>query len=104
VFLSHDRKQLENFFPHIIQKLAELRLQLHPDKVSIRTFASGVDFLGWVHFPGHRVVRTTTKRRMLRRVRGLEKDSPTVQSYIGMLKHGNASALRAVLETPRERA
>ncbi|MDO8517728.1 MAG: hypothetical protein Q7S26_00335, partial [bacterium] len=60
----------------------------------IETVASGVDFLGWVHFPNHRVLRTTTKRRMLRRVHGLEEDSPTVQSYCGMLKHGNAKKLQ----------
>ncbi|MEK7539415.1 MAG: reverse transcriptase/maturase family protein, partial [Patescibacteria group bacterium] len=36
-----------------------LHLFLHPDKTFIKTFASGVDFLGWTHFPGHRVLRTT---------------------------------------------
>ena len=30
-------------------------------KVSIGTLASGVDFLGWAHFPDHRVIRTATK-------------------------------------------
>lgn len=57
-------------------------------------FSSGIDFLGWVHFPDHQVLRTSTKRRMLKRVRGQQKDSLTIQSYLGMLKHGNTEKLR----------
>ncbi len=63
-------------------------------EIFIKSFGSGVDFLGWVHFPDHRVLRTTTKRRMLRRVAGLEKKHPTVQSYSGMLSHGNTLKLQ----------
>ena len=95
VFLSRDRKKLEALLSHIKAFLQdELRLTLHPNKVSIATVASGVDFLGWVHFPDHRVLRTATKRRMFRRVTGLEEDSPTVQSYLGMLAHGNGERVR----------
>ncbi|MDI6603227.1 MAG: hypothetical protein QME57_03895 [Patescibacteria group bacterium] len=50
---------------------------------------SGIDFLGWVHFPDHRVLRTTAKRRMMKRI----KESPipeTYNSYLGLLKYGNA--------------
>ena len=66
----------------------ELKLSLHPDKVFIKTLSSGVDFLGWVHFPDHRVLRTVTKRRM---VKNLAKNPSreTVASYLGLLKHGN---------------
>ena len=67
VVLSSDREYLENMLQHIQQFLAEkLMLQLHPHKVSISTVASGVDFLGWVHFPHHRVLRTVTKRRVFK--------------------------------------
>jgi retron-type reverse transcriptase len=45
-----------------------LRLSLHPNKVFIKTVSSGLDFLGWIHFPHHRILRTTTKRRMLKNV------------------------------------
>ena len=94
VLLSHDETELKQTLRYIVVFLRErLRLELHPDKVSIQTFASGVDFLGWVHFPDHRVLRTTTKRRMLRRTQGLQKEDAPVQSYLGMLKHGNAHTL-----------
>lgn len=94
VFLSHDRRWIEALIPQIADFLeTRLALSLHPHKVSISTFASGVDFLGWIHFPDHRVLRTSTKRRMIKRVHCLESDSPTVRSYRGMLSHGNARKL-----------
>ncbi len=95
VILSHDKEELEQLLAIIVVFLrTELKLELHPNKVSIETFASGVDFLGWIHFPTHRVLRTNTKRRMLKRTRELEKESATVQSYLGMLRHGNAYKLQ----------
>ncbi len=94
VFLSRDREWLQNILPRIEDFLRdELKLTLHPNKVSISTISSGVDFLGWVHFPHHRVLRTATKQRMLRRTAELEKDDPVIQSYLGLLSHGNAKKL-----------
>lgn len=94
VIVSHDRLLLEQLIPHIDRVLSEkLRLQLHPDKVSIQTLASGVDFLGWVHFLDHRVLRTTTKKRMLRAV-GVGENEARVKSYVGLLEHGNAQKLQ----------
>lgn len=98
VLLSHNKSELERALSYMEVFLRErLRLQLHPDKVSLTTFASGVNFLGWVHFVDHRVLRRVTRRRMFARVAGLELDSPTVQSYAGMLKYGNAHKLRQKL-------
>lgn len=94
VFISHEKEQLLSMYRYIDTFLRErLRLQLHPDKVFIKTFASGVDFLGWVHFPDHRVLRTSTKRRMLKRLAGEASDAQK-ESYQGMLRHGNAEKLR----------
>ena len=74
-----------------------LHLELHPNKVSIETVYSGIDFLGWVHFPDHRVLRTSTKWRMLKSTAGLKEGSVTVQSYRGMLGHGNTQTLRQLI-------
>ena len=94
VLLSREKQHLEQTLRYIEVFLRDqLKLELHPNKVSIQTFASGVDFLGWVHFPDHWVLRTTTKRRMLRRTQGLQKEDASVRSYLGMLKHGNAHML-----------
>ena len=98
IFLSVDKSSLANFLPKVEAFLSQkLKLSLHPDKVHIKTIGSGVDFLGWVHFPTHRILRATTKRRMLERVAGLEKDHPTVQSYLGLLKHGDTHKLQEKL-------
>ncbi len=95
VLLSRDRTELERQLPRIEAFLwEELRLTLHPDKVFIKTLASGVDFLGWVHFPDHRVLRTSTKRKMLRHTFGLEEDCASLQSYFGLLSHGNTEKLQ----------
>lgn len=70
-----------------------LHLIMHPNKISLRTLASGIDFLGWIHFPHHRTLRAATKRRMLRNIRK-SKTEETVQSYLGLLKHGDTFGLR----------
>ena len=97
VVLSEDRDHLEKLIPQIERFLWErLQLKLHPDKMYIKTIASGVDFLGWVHFPDHRVLRTATKRRMLARM--AEHPAPeTIASYRGLLRHGNAKKLQEFL-------
>jgi retron-type reverse transcriptase len=99
VFLSRNKKWLESLIPHIANFLdSKLALTLHPDKVYIKSFASGVDFLGWIHFPDHRILRTAAKRKMLR-VIGEKKDKEeTVQSYLGLLSHGNSEKLRSKVE------
>ncbi|MFA6475593.1 MAG: reverse transcriptase/maturase family protein, partial [Patescibacteria group bacterium] len=89
VVLSDSRPWLQAQIPLMEQFLCEqLSLQLHPTKVKIQTLAAGVDFLGWVYFPHHKVLRTKTKQRMYRRLRA-HPTEPTMQSYKGMLQHGN---------------
>lgn len=94
VIMSHNREWLCSLLPEICRFLREnLKLELHPRKVSIATVASGIDFLGWVNFPNYRVLRTTTKRRMLKQVAKKDGENETIQSYLGLLRHGNAKKL-----------
>jgi RNA-directed DNA polymerase len=94
VIFSEDKKQLKNQIPIIRQFLQnELKLELHPDKVFIKTVASGVDFLGWINFSDHRVLRTATKRRMMKKIENNPMPE-TVSSYLGMLRHGNGKKLK----------
>lgn len=93
VLMSEDKAWLEEQISKIEHFLDEvLSLHLHPDKVSIRSLASGVDFLGWVNFPDHRVLRAATSRRMQRRI-AENPTEETLQSYLGLLKHGNTERL-----------
>lgn len=93
VIMSPDRSWLEGIIPAIAGFLGDrLALSLHPDKVYIKTLSSGVDFLGWVHFSDHRVLRTSSKRRMVRNLKESRTEA-RLQSYKGLLSHGNAAKL-----------
>jgi len=76
----------------------KLKLELHPDKVFIRKFRQGIDFLGYVVLPHYTVLRTKTKKRMFRKIiqKKLELEAgkisgesfeQSLQSYLGILKH-----------------
>ncbi len=94
VILSQDKKYLEDILEQMKEFLEDnLKLSMHPDKVFIKTIASGVDFLGWVHFPTHRVLRNATRRRMFRNLKTNKKPN-TVASYLGMLSHGDGFKLK----------
>jgi len=94
VILHKDKKYLEDILPKISAFLeTRLKLSLHPDKVFIKTFSSGIDFLGWVHFPHHRIPRTSTKKRMFRNLKQHPKKE-SLDSYAGLLSHGDTYELR----------
>lgn len=99
VILSRDRNYLDRILLVIEEFLRrKLRLKLHPDKIELRTAASGVDFLGWVHFSDHRVLRTTTKRRMIKALQNAPTKE-TIASYRGLLKHGNTRILAQTISS-----
>ncbi|OGY53696.1 MAG: hypothetical protein A2912_05125 [Candidatus Buchananbacteria bacterium RIFCSPLOWO2_01_FULL_40_23b] len=88
--LIKDSQLISNFLQD------EFKIELHPKKVFMKTAASGVDFLGWINFLHHAVLRTKTKRRMMSRI----KESPTPEtlaSYLGLLKHSDTFKLRQEL-------
>ena len=92
----------ENYLEELLLKMEKflnekLKLKLHENKVYIKTYASGVDFLGWVHFPYHRQIRTSTKRKIIRKLKGYPKPE-TVNSYRGLLGHGDTYKLRKYIK------
>lgn len=94
VIMRRNKNHLHKTLRYIVRFLrSELKLELHSQKVSIETLASGIDFLGWVHFFNHRVLRTVTKRRMLKRIQEKGKGSAAA-SYLGLLSHGNTKKLQ----------
>lgn len=95
VILSVNRDWLLQLILPISNFLSsKLRLTLHPQKVFITTLASGIDFLGWVHFTNYRVLRPATKKRMFRKLQGAFNKPEVVQSYLGILSHGNTYRLQ----------
>lgn len=93
--LDDDEKRLESKIQFISDFLAKkLKLKLHPKKIIINNFTQGIDFLGYICFPHYRLVRTKTKKRMLRKLqerkdemfeeeRTAESFNQTLQSYYG---------------------
>jgi len=72
LLLSSNREQLIEAINSIRNFLAiELDLVLSPQKISLRPFHHGVDWLGFVLFPTHRELRPGTKRRLLSRCSAL---------------------------------
>lgn len=95
VILTENKKLLENVLQEIgIFLKNRLKLELHPDKIFIKTIHSGVDFLGWVNFADCLILRASTKKRMFNR---LDEDfsEESLNSYLGLLSHGNAKKLKS---------
>ena len=93
VILDKNKEFLEELIIPINNFLKnKLNLCLHPDKIIIRKYNQGIDFLGYVTLPYHRVLRTKTKRRMFKRV-----NHKNLQSYLGVLKHCNSYKLEKKL-------
>lgn len=89
VILGSDLAKLVALLP-VIRKFLydELALELHPKKIILRKLHQGIDFLGYVILPHYRVLRTKTKRRMLRRIYIYDKKyDARRQSYLGLLSH-----------------
>ncbi|MBI4253055.1 group II intron reverse transcriptase domain-containing protein [Candidatus Uhrbacteria bacterium] len=106
VVVSHDKKQLVGFISSINTFIDDrLRLELHPSKVHVRKFSHGIDFLGYVLFPCHVVLRVRTKKRVLKKIAhmvegqkaGVVKEPyvrSAIQSYLSTLNHCNACSLK----------
>jgi retron-type reverse transcriptase len=94
VFMSDDKQELISIITKVKNYLGKkLTLEIHPNKISLSTLASGVDYLGYVHFPNYRVLRTKAKKRALHLVN--QKNLP---SYLGVLKHCSSYGLKQDIE------
>ena len=105
VIVSDSKLYLEQLVPIIGEVLCDrLKLSLHPEKVTIQPYHRGVDFLGYVIFPHHRLMRMRTQKRMLKKLKyrveeyqqGLITEyslNQSLQSYLGALSHANTYKL-----------
>ncbi len=79
--------QINNFLK------SELKLTLHPNKITINKLRRGIDFLGYVILPHYIILRTKTKKRMLKRV-----SDKNLASYLGLLKHCSGYKIIKMIE------
>ncbi len=105
VIIADTKEYLEQLVPFITKFLHEkLSLDLHPKKISVRSLYQGIDFLGYVLFPHHRLLRTKTRHRIFRKFNKrvderhegaitTETLEQSLQSYLGVLSHANAHTI-----------
>ena len=105
IIISKNKDYLTNLIKLIQEFLkTNLALKLHPKKISIKKISQGVDFLGYILFPYHRLLRTKTKKRIFKKMKQQifyyhqghisEKTlNQSLQSYLGTLSHANTYQL-----------
>jgi hypothetical protein len=108
--VSNDPSELKTFLqPTRIFLRERLKLELHPDKVEMRRYSKGVDFLGYVAFPYFRLLRKKTEKRMYRKLGRVIDDyqqnritkkraEASLGSYLGILSHADAYRLSIKLK------
>jgi retron-type reverse transcriptase len=109
VILDHDPHYLLELAFKINEFLEEhLALSLHPNKVILRKYRQGIDFLGYVVLPYHRTLRTKTRNRVISKI-GIKREESydnsisqeslkqSLNSYLGILKHCNGYDLETEL-------
>jgi len=110
VIVDGNKLYLESIIASIRSFLLDkLALELHPKKVTIRKSQQGIDFLGYVVLPHHRLLRTKTKKRIFRKLEkrireyksgviGKQTLEQSLQSYLGVLSHANTYKLEQKLK------
>jgi len=105
IIVAGNKLYLENIIAPIHSFLAKkLALELHPKKITIRKFRQGIDFLGYIVLPHHRLLRTKTKQRIFRKLEKRIKEykngviskqtlEQSFQSYFGVFSHANTYKL-----------
>jgi retron-type reverse transcriptase len=63
----------QEFLLELLSKISsflenELRLTIHPKKISIRRWSKGIDVLGFISYPLKTIMRPSTERRMFKRL------------------------------------
>ena len=110
IILSNDKTHLICLIAPIREFLSQkLKLELHTNKLIIRKLSQGIDFVGYLLFEKHILMRTRPKQRMKRRLEeayenyliGKPDAAPLdqkLQSYLGMLSHANRYTLSVGLK------
>lgn len=110
VIVHSDRSHLESLLPRIQKFLSQtLQMELHPNKIEIRKISQGIDFLGYVVLPHSLIIRTSTRKRIKRKVTesrklflsgklNREKYHAVITSYQGIVSHARDKKLEQWLK------
>lgn len=113
IILSLDKNYLTKILGYIKVFLNnELKLKLHPNKILIRKFHQGIDFLGAVILPHRIIPRTKTRKRIIKKslklFQKLQSDhldkkslTQSLASYLGHLNHTKSRETKNLLHSIR---
>lgn len=97
VVVHEDKTYLESLVPLFENFLHKrLALNLHSRKREIRKASQGIDFLGFVSLLYYCVLRTNTKKRIIRKLNNGLTDGQK-QSYLGVLSHCKSYKIKKIL-------
>ncbi len=92
VIFHHDKSVLHKWFSAIQKYLLEkLKLTLKPNRGPFPT-TLGVDFVGYVHYHTHVLLRTSIKSAFIKAIKS-KKPMATINSYLGWSAHCNSKHL-----------
>ncbi|MFH0912056.1 MAG: reverse transcriptase/maturase family protein [Patescibacteria group bacterium] len=101
MFLSSDRNELIGYLLEVNQFIkTQLKLNIHPNKIHLRKFNWGIDYVGYVALPHYSIPRRKTAQRIFKKIRQLlkkgelDKLAKAIPSYLGYLGHANAYKLQ----------
>ena len=103
IFLSDNPDELLGYLVEVNQFLkAELKLNIHPNKIYLRKLNWGIDYVGYVALPHYSIPRRKTVKRIFKKLIYLRKYQPeriplAMPSYLGYLKHADAHYLTSYL-------
>ncbi len=98
-----DKPTLHDLEERCREKLASLRLLLHPRKTRVSPVSEGIPFLGFRVWPTHRRLLPSSVKRARRRLSQLETIAeavPCIRAWIAHAEHGDTYGLRRTLLGP----
>ncbi len=106
IILNLDKRKLRQIKEEIREFLKDkLNLELHPQKANIFPAEKGINFLGYIIFGTHRLLRKSTVKRFIKRTKfyqrrlredlmGPEKFNQSLRSWLSYTCFGNSWRLR----------
>lgn len=95
VMLADEKKKLWRWRDALVGQLSGLGLEVKGDE-AVRPLSEGLDFLGYVHYGSHSLLRKRVKQRFARlmsRVKSRRRRRELMGSFKGMAAHGDCNHL-----------
>lgn len=95
VLLASEKKTLWKIRDMLVEELAKLHLHLKPNE-AVRPLTEGLDYLGYVQYPTHSLLRKRIKKKAARRlakIKSRKRRQKVIGSFKGMACHADCKHL-----------